>query len=153
MSNIRNDLEPRYRQPPVVCKECPTNSLYPDESWMKYERSVIFPTNKSLYTSIPNYYPFQTINKPVNTLYSIDNSLFTPRGKRLTFQRKPYPQTGWSPKEHRFYADDDLSYPIMQDFTKYPVQTTTSVNLGLERVNSPHHSKQNQDYKNLGMYV
>lgn len=149
MSNIHNDLEPTYRKQPLVWDTCRSNSVYPDETSMTFQRNVIFPTTKSLYTGIPNYYPFQTINQPLNTLYGSDNSLFNDHGKRLTFQRKPYPKTGWSPKEHRFYSNETILYPRLDEFTRYPIQTSTSINTGLKRVTAPESVTPIREYKFL----
>lgn len=61
------------------------------------ERVVVNPTQRRLYMrdaegkNAQNWYPPQTINRPVGTMYERDFSQFQPNGKRVSYTRMMYP--------------------------------------------------------------
>lgn len=140
---IQNALNPIYPLEPARDECCGTNQIYqslpPTNSDVPQEWEVVAfkPNVKHLYTGEANWYPYQTIRRPVNTLYGRDLSQFhrtgVGRGKRISYTYKPYPLTDRNVRETRDYADYILPYMDFREWTKYPVQRDQSLNSDLQQ--------------------
>jgi len=136
---IQNGLYPYYPEQPGYSKNCNINQIYqsippssPNEPTF-WETTAVGPTSvKHIYTGVPNYYPYQKITRPTNTLYGHDYSQFhesgVGKGKRISYHYKPYPLTDRNVRETREYSDYMLPYMDTRSWIKYPVIETTSVN-------------------------
>ena len=143
---IQNALEPRYPSQPAFEPGCPNNQIYqtlPPSSineWSSptlWERTAVGPTSmKHLYTGIPNWYPYQRIDRPIGTLYEHDYSQFhktgVGRGKRISYQYKAYPLTNRNVRETRLYADYMLPYMDWSEMVKHPVKRDSTLNSPLQ---------------------
>jgi hypothetical protein len=136
---IKNFLEPDYPTGPEFDRRCPINQIYKtipsshDDYPTRWERTAIGPASmKHLYSGIPNWYPIQTINRPVGTMYEHDYSLFhktgVGKGKRISYHHKIYPFTDRNVREVKQYADYMLPYPSWEDKFKHPVKRGTNLN-------------------------
>ena len=144
--SIQNALDPKYPSQPIFNKNCPINQIYqslPPSSINSssyptlWERTAAGPTSiKHLYTGIPNWYPFQTIDRPIGTMYEHDYSQFhetgVGKGKRISYQYKAYPLTNRNVRETRIYADYMLPYMELQNFVKHPVKRDSTLNSSLQ---------------------
>ena len=140
---IQNALDPVYPEQPPFNPGCPINQIYqslppssPNYPTM-WEKTAIGPTSvKHLYTGIPNWYPFQTIKRPIGTMYEHDYSQFhetgVGRGKRISYQYKAYPLTNRNVRETRVYADHMLPYPSWTYMTNHPVKRDSTLNSSLQ---------------------
>jgi hypothetical protein len=138
--NIQNALEPDYPQQPKYNKMCPVNQIYktiPTGSDADYptewKRTAVGPASvKHLYSGIPNWYPIQTISRPVGTMYEHDYSQFhksgAGKGKRISYHYKVYPFTDRHVRETKDYADYILPYPVYKDKFKRPVKRDNNLN-------------------------
>jgi len=141
-----NYYDPVYPEQPGYCKDCGVNQTYqtlppsppyPPGYGTKWETVAASPaTIKHLYSGVPNYYPIRKITRPVGTLYEHDYSQYhttgVGKGKRISYQYKPYPLTDRSARETREYADYTLPYMDFRYFTKYPVRRDASLNSSLQ---------------------
>jgi hypothetical protein len=147
---IHNALEPNYPQQLEYNPMCPINQIYKtlpynsygsdescgsDESSVKWERTAVGPASvKHLYSGIPNWYPIQTISRPVETMYGRDNSQFhksgVGRGKRISYHHKVYPFTDRHVREVKDYANYMLPYPTWND--KNPVIRDANLNSSMQ---------------------
>lgn len=132
---IQNALDPIYPKAPGHCDNCGVNVIYqtlPTGRNVGWETQPFNATVKHLYSGVPNYYPVQTITRPVDTLYGQDFSqMFTGGasvGKRMSYQPKYYPFTNRNVKEFREYSDDILPYMDFRPWTKHPVIRDASLN-------------------------
>jgi len=140
---IQNALEPIYPKEPKYCRQCPINEIYqslpptnPCQP-IEWERVAAGPTSmKHIYTGLPNFYPYQTLSRPKNTLYGHDFSQYhrtgVGKGKRISYGYKPYPLTDRNVRETRLYANYLLPYTDTRNWTRHPVQTDTTVNSPLQ---------------------
>ena len=95
-----------------------------DNGPIKFKNEPRGPTTiKSLYTGIPNYYPYIRKVTPVNTMYGIDSSARNGHGYLQNYQTMLYPRTGYSPKEYRNYVPDYLPVPDIRNWTKHRIIT------------------------------
>ncbi len=134
-----NQYNPSYPiQPQTDPRSCGINEIYrtihPDQPW---ERTAVGPSSiKHLYTGIPNYYPIRRINRPVDTLYGTDYSLYhktgVGRGKRIGYQYKIYPLTDRNVREQRVYADYILPYMDFKAWTRHPIVRDSTPNSPLQ---------------------
>nr|QBK84792.1 MAG: uncharacterized protein LCDPAC01_02730 [Pithovirus LCDPAC01] len=146
MSNqiaIQNAYDPVYPAQPGYNPNCGINEIYqtiPSSSphnRTNWEHTAVGPSSiKHLYTGIPNWYPIRKITRPVGTLYEHDYSQFhetgVGKGKRISYQYKPYPLTDINVREVHEYADYMLPYMDFRAWTKYPVRRDASVNSPLQ---------------------
>ena len=137
-----NPLTPYYPHNPSYDPNCSVNQVYQTlPSYTPWSINTAGPSSiKHLYTGKPNYYPMMKISKPVGTLYNTDNSQFVcsgiGKGKRLSYQYKPYPFTDKNVREVSEYADHLLpyaDYPI-----KHPIIHNTTVNSSLQVYPHPY---------------
>jgi len=142
---IQNALDPVYPKQPNHCSNCGTNVIYqtlPTSPNVGWETLPFNATVKHLYSGVPNYYPVQTITRPVDTLYGQDFSqMFTggsSYGKRMSYQPKYYPFTNRNVREFREYSDEILPYMDFREWTKHPVIRDSSVNSPLHTFPNPY---------------
>ena len=149
---IQNALNTYYPKTPSYDSNCPVNQLYQSlpassrngESFPTYwETRTAGPTSmKHLYSGIPNWYPMQTITRPVGTLYEHDYSQFhntgVGRGKRISYQYKPYPLTDRNVRETHEYADYILPYINIQGWQHHPVRRDSTVNSSMQNHPNPY---------------
>ena len=110
-----------YPQEPDFAKKCDVNITYDTlpTDWPK-SMTMSGPTNvKNLYTGIPNYYPPNMIQRPIDTMEA-DLSKFGPYGRRETYGFKAYPFHHHHVKEDRMYANKFLPVPSIFGWTNYP---------------------------------
>ncbi len=150
---ITDALNPVYPSQPGYCKNCGVNSIYqtlPENPSVGWEIKPFNTTVKHLYTGIPNYYPVQTITRPVGTLYEHDFSQMMTSGasygKRLSYQPKYYPFTNRNVKEFREYSDEILPYMDWRNWTKHPIKRDSSVNSDLHQFPNPYIQDRNTFY-------
>lgn len=134
-TTIPNALNSYYPPQPSKNELCLVNETYQTlpppsinpASWpVEWEKVTYGPTTvKHLYGKTPNYYPTQSIYRPVNTLYGHDFSEFhnsgVGKGKRIGYGYKPYPFTNINNREVRSYSDTILPTMDVRKFTSYPV--------------------------------
>ena len=116
----------RYPQQPNYCPQCPINVRYKTlpEGW-PMETVVKGPTTiKSLYEG-PLSYPYQRIQRPINTMYSQDwyDSDF-PGQLHSTSGVKLYPFTHRYVREVNEYRGDILPYPSIVRWSSNPIIDT-----------------------------
>lgn len=122
-----------YPKQPDYNPGCGINQVYKTipRQGVEWETTAVGPaTIKHLYTGVPNYYPIRKITRPKNTLYGHDFSQFqkVPGGyKRLSYQYKVYPFTHRHSREIRNYSDELLPYMNNEEWTKYPVKKSQSL--------------------------
>jgi hypothetical protein len=152
----QNALDYRYPRSPPFSSLCPVNEVYqtlpassinPSSSPVQWETVAYGPTSvKHIYSGIPNWYPFQTISRPVNTLYGHDFSQYfdqgsSAKGKRSGYTYKPYPFTNINNKEVRIYADYTLPYMNTEELTKHPIiRGDASINSPLQKYPFPYYN-------------
>jgi len=147
---IQNALDPVYPKQPGYDPYCPINQIYqslpsssphPPTGW---QTTAVGPASiKHLYTGIPNWYPMQSITRPVGTMYEHDYSQFhevgaAGRGKRISYQYKVYPFTNRNVRETRIYSDYILPYMDWQSLVNHPVQRDQSLNSSLQTEPQPY---------------
>jgi len=136
MNVLQDALNPYYPPQPGYRSLCQVNEIYqtippssinPASYPVEWQETTYGPTSvKHIYTGIPNFYPYQSIKRPFNTLYGRDFSQYhehgeSGKGKRIGYTYKPYPFTNINNKEVRIYSDKMLPYMDPTMFTKYPV--------------------------------
>jgi hypothetical protein len=134
--NIQSYNFPVYPVQPTYNEDCDVNVLYktlPEKQG--WETVANGPSSiKSLYSNIPNYYPYQMKSRPVGTMYGQDNSQFhqsgVAKGKRIGYHAKLYPLTNRHVTEVRDYADSLI--PYVNDVQKTQVITDASLNSSLQ---------------------
>jgi hypothetical protein len=140
---IQNGLNPYYPPQPDYSPKCGINEIYQTlpssspHSPTAWETTAASPsTIKHLYTGIPNWYPYQTITRPMGTMYEHDYSQFHETGvgvgKRIGYQYKVYPFTNRNARETHLYADALLPYMDTREWERYPVIHDASLNSSLQ---------------------
>lgn len=103
---------------------CPINIEFDTLSNGFPKRTTIMGPNslKHLYTGEPNFYPQQTITKPLNSLYGYDTSSYGPHRIRQSYGFMPYPYHHYSPREVREVSDTFIPVLKQMDQTHYHTQ-------------------------------
>jgi len=149
----QNALNPNYPEEPEFNPNCLNNTIYqslpptsPDYP-TRWETKVTGPTSmKHIYTGVPNWYPVQTINRPIGTMYEHDYSQFQDsnigRGKRISYHYKAYPLTNRNVRETHRYADYMLPSMGAWKPKEYPIIRDASLNSPLQYKPYPYSSSQ-----------
>jgi hypothetical protein len=126
----------RVPQQPVYCDSCQINTeIKTIPNNFPYVRTIWGPTSlKHLYTGIPNYYPYQTITRPYNSMYGQDLSQYDVYGMRLSYGHNQLdPFFHHHAREVGHYTKTPtgkqfLSTPDIRTMMRYPVANEGTLN-------------------------
>jgi len=111
-----------YQDTPKFKDQCDVNVTWDTlaKDWPKSVTTRGPSTLKDIYTGIPNYYPPDMIQRPIDSLYGADLSQYGPYGRRDTYGFRAYPLHHHHIKEDRMYANKFLPVPSIFGWTNYP---------------------------------
>lgn len=69
------------------------------------------------------YYPPQTMEVPIGTMYNYDSGSYGVYGERMRYSVSLYPYRQRSPKEIETYSGDVIPLPSLFKWTQYPTIT------------------------------